>query len=203
MTRTPKQSRSRARVERILDSAAALLADDEAEKITVRTLAARSGVSVGTIYQFFRDVEAVRGAVAERTYAGFRSALAAHLTEDAARASPGEFFCTLIDVIGALQKQYPQVGCLVRGDNSDELRAAFAAELKELIAAHVRSTFARAFPKMQKNERELKLEVAQSVMLGALQAMPSGPEASRLAHMTQTKAAVSLYANASFIPRGP
>lgn len=201
MPRIPTQGRSRARVERILNTAAALLADDEAEKITVRTLAARSGVSVGTIYQFFRDVEAVRAAVAERTYAEFRSALAIHLTEDAARASPGEFFCALIDVIGGLQKRYPQIGCLVRGDKSDGLRAAFASELRELIAEHIRSTFARAFPKMHKKERELKLEVAQSVMLGALQTMPGGPKGARLAHLTQTKAAVSLYANASFIVR--
>jgi hypothetical protein len=91
----------------------------------------------------------------------------------------------------------------VRGDNSDELRAAFATELRELIAAQIRSTFARAFPKMHKKERELKIEVTQSVMLGALQAMPSGPEAARLAYLTQTKAAVSLYANASFMRRGP
>ena len=40
-------------------------------------MSCRSGVSVGTIYQFFKDVEAVRAAVAERTYADLRSALAA------------------------------------------------------------------------------------------------------------------------------
>jgi hypothetical protein len=77
----------------------------------------------------------------------------------------------------------------------------FAAGLRELVAAHIRSTFARAFPKMPKKERELKLEVADAVMLSALQAMPGGPEVERLAQLTQTKAAVSLYANASFVHR--
>lgn len=203
MQRTPRQSRSRARVERILKAAVGLLADESVEKITVRALAARSRVSVGTIYQFFKDIEAVRAAVAEQTYAEFKSALATHLTADAARASPGEFFCRLIDVVGGLRKRYPQVGCLVRGDNSDELRMAFASELRELIAGHIRSTFAHAFPNMPKAERELKLEVAQSVMLGALRVMPSGPKAARLRHLKQSKAAVSLYANASFIPLCP
>ena len=203
MPRTPTQSRSRARVDRILKAAAGLLADESAEKITVRALAARSRVSVGTIYQFFKDIEAVRAAVAEQTYAEFKSALATHLTADAARASPGEFFCRLIDVVGELQKRYPQIGCLVRGDNSDALRTAFASELRELTAGHIRSTFARAFPNIPKAERELKLEVAQSVMLGALRVMPSGPKAARLRHLEQSKAAVSLYANASFIPLCP
>src|SRR5262249_35795287 len=123
MAKIPSQNRSRARVERILSSAAALLADDKTEKITVRGLAAHSGVSIGTIYQFFADVAAVRAAVSERTYAEFRSALETHLTEEVARTSPGAFFCKLMDVIGALQRQYPQIGCLVRPDQADELRA--------------------------------------------------------------------------------
>src|SRR5262245_18749596 len=135
MPRTPIQDRSRARVERILDAAAALLADENADKITARALADRSNVSVGTIYQFFEDMEAVRDAVAERTYAEFRSALATHLTAASALASPGEFFSLLIDVIGDLQKRFPQIGCLVRGDGGDGLRAAFATELRDLTAA--------------------------------------------------------------------
>jgi hypothetical protein len=74
----------------------------------------------------------------------------------------------------------------------DDLRAAFAAELRELVAGHIQSTFAQAFPKMRKGDRELKIRVTLSVMLGALQVMPNGSEVARLAHLTQTKAAVSL-----------
>ena len=203
LSRAPKQDRSRARVERILASAAALLAGDAPEKVTVRALAARSGVSVGTIYQFFNDVEAVRAAVAERTYADFRTALRTRLTEETARASPGDFFCKLIEVIGELQQRHPEVGCLVRADRGDAFRVAFADELRALIAAHIRSAFARAFPRMKRGDRELKLEVAQAVLLGALQAMPTGPRAARAAHLMQAKAAVSLYANASFVQRRP
>ena len=71
----------------------------------------------------------------------------------------------------------------------DDLPAAFAAELRELVAGHIQSTFAQAFPKMRKGDRELKIRVTLSVMLGAL---PNGSEVARLAHLTQTKAAVSL-----------
>jgi AcrR family transcriptional regulator len=70
MPRPPSQDRSRARVERVLLAAADLLAEaDAADKITVRALAVRSGVSIGTIYQFFEDIDAVRLAVVERTRA--------------------------------------------------------------------------------------------------------------------------------------
>lgn len=181
-----------------MGAAAALLAGEAPARITVRALAARSGVSVGTIYQFFADVEAVRAAVSERTYADFRAALAAHLTREAALASPGGFFRTLVDVIGELQKRHPQVGCLVRVDHADEFRAAYAEELRQLIAAHIRSAFGDAFPRMARKERELRLEVAQSVLLGALRTMPTAPLSARAAHLIQAKEAVSLYADASF-----
>jgi AcrR family transcriptional regulator len=200
MPRPPAQDRSRARVERILTSAAALLAETGEEKITVRALAARSGVSLGTIYQFFEDIEAVRAAVAERTYADLRSVLEDRLPEEAARISPGEFFCTLIDLIGELQRRHPQIGCLVHAEHADGFRGAFAVELREFVAAHVRSTFARAFPRMSEKDRNQRLDVAQSAMLGALQAMPSRHDTARAEHLRQTKALVSLYAEMAFLP---
>ncbi|MGP0090028.1 MAG: TetR/AcrR family transcriptional regulator [Xanthobacteraceae bacterium] len=198
MPRPPSQNRSRARVERILNSAAALLAEAGGEKITVRALAAHSGVSLGTIYQFFEDIEAVRAAVTERTYADLRSVLEDRLTEEAAHTSPGGFFCTLIDLIGELQRRHPQMGCLVHTDYADGFRGAFAMELREFVAAHIRSTFARAFPQMGEEDRDRRLEVLQSAMLGALQVMPSRHDASRAEHLRQTKVLVSLYAETVF-----
>jgi hypothetical protein len=46
----------------------------------VRTLAARSGVSVGTIYQFFDNVAGAPQAVAERSRGDLRSVLEAECT---------------------------------------------------------------------------------------------------------------------------
>ena len=200
MSRSPSQNRSRARVERILTSAAALLAETGEEKITVRALAAHSGVSIATIYQFFDDMEAVRAAVAERTYADLRSVLEDRLTEEVARTSPGDFFCTLIDLIGELQRRHPQIGCLVHADYASGFRGAFAMELRKFVIAHIRSTFARAFPQMDKEDRDRRLEVVQSAMLGALQALPSRVDARRSEHLRQTKVLVSLYAKTAFLP---
>jgi AcrR family transcriptional regulator len=200
MSRPPSQNRSRARVERILTSAAALLAETGEEKITVRALAAHSGVSLATIYQFFDDMEAVRAAVAERTFADLRSVLEDRLTEEVARTSPGDFFCTLIDLIDQLQRRHPQIGCLVRADPASGFRGAFAMELRKFVTAHIRSTFARAFPQMDKEDLDRRLEVVQSALLGALQALPSRVDARRSEHLRQTKILVSLYAKTAFLP---
>jgi len=201
MARLPSQDRSRARVERILAAAVELLAQTDVEKITVRTLAARSGVSVGTIYQFFEDVDGVRAAVAERARADLQSVLEAQCTEEVARASPGRFFSKLIDVIGGVQRRHPLIGCLVHIDRSDGFRGAFASGLRENVAAHIHRVFGRAFPKMDARERTRKLEIALGALLGALDAIPARDDPQRPEHIRQAKDLVALYADAAFAPR--
>ena len=199
MARLPSQDRSRARVERILVAAAALLAGTDAKKITVRTLAARSGVSVGTIYQFFEDADGVRAAVAERTRGDLRSVLETTCTEELARASPGRFFSELIDVIGGVQRRHPLIGCLVHIDRADGFRGAFASELRDYVAGHIHAVFARAFPNMNASERARKLEVTLGALLGALDAIPPRDHPQRPAHLQQTRDLVALYADAAFV----
>jgi len=199
MARHPSQDRSRARVERILVAAAGLLSETDAKKITVRTLAARSGVSVGTIYQFFEDVEGVRSVVADRARGDLQSVLEAKCTETVARASPGRFFSELIDVIGGVQRRHPLIGCLVHIDRSDEFRGAFASELRDYVADHIHDIFARAFPQMDARERARKLKVALGALLGALDAIPPRDDPRRLAHLRESKDLVALYANAAFV----
>ena len=55
----PKQSRSQDTQEKVLEALEALLGDRFFEQITIRDLAARAGVSSGTIYRRFKDKDAL------------------------------------------------------------------------------------------------------------------------------------------------
>lgn len=57
--RPPRQKRSRASYERVLDAASALLAENGFEGFTVQEVAARSEVSVGAIYERFGNKESL------------------------------------------------------------------------------------------------------------------------------------------------
>jgi AcrR family transcriptional regulator len=66
----PRQARSLATVEVILDAAALLLVDEGYEQATTNRIAERAGVSIGSLYQYFPNREAVVAAVAHRLKAG-------------------------------------------------------------------------------------------------------------------------------------
>jgi AcrR family transcriptional regulator len=57
--RTPLQPRSRERVRVILDCAADLISENGVESLTTGEVAKRAGISVGTLYQYFADREAI------------------------------------------------------------------------------------------------------------------------------------------------
>lgn len=62
----PRQDRSRATVEAILDAAAELFADRGYARTTTNHVAARAGVSVGSLYQYFPGKDALLTALVER-----------------------------------------------------------------------------------------------------------------------------------------
>jgi AcrR family transcriptional regulator len=62
----PRQARSRALVEAILDAAARILAQHGREALTTNVVAMKAGVSIGSLYQYFPNRESVIAAVAGR-----------------------------------------------------------------------------------------------------------------------------------------
>ena len=74
--RTPRQARAGSTVDAILDATLQLLEADGPEKLTTNHIAARAGVSIGTIYQYFRDKNAILAALAERRTVAVRDGIA-------------------------------------------------------------------------------------------------------------------------------
>ncbi|MEM9769802.1 MAG: TetR/AcrR family transcriptional regulator [Cyanobacteria bacterium P01_D01_bin.71] len=64
MRRQPQQARSQERVKQILDVAEQLFLEMGYESTTTRAIAARASISVGSLYQFFPDKEAILKALA-------------------------------------------------------------------------------------------------------------------------------------------
>jgi len=61
--RSPRQQRSRQKVELILEATVRVLDRDGMEGLTTNAVAAAAGVSIGTLYQYFRNKEAILDAL--------------------------------------------------------------------------------------------------------------------------------------------
>jgi AcrR family transcriptional regulator len=66
MRRTPKQKRGQQRVEQILDAAARLVVSEGYENVSTNAIAGEAETSIGSLYQFFPNKEAIYLALAQR-----------------------------------------------------------------------------------------------------------------------------------------
>ncbi len=63
--KAPRQKRSQATVDYILDAARRILHDDGAAALTTRRVAEQSGVAIGSLYQYFQNRDAILARLAE------------------------------------------------------------------------------------------------------------------------------------------
>lgn len=85
MRKTPAQSRSRASVEVVLEAAVQLLEADGERGFNTNAVAERAGVSIGTLYRYFPDKQAILVALARREMEAVNATMSALVTE----GSPG------------------------------------------------------------------------------------------------------------------
>ena len=64
--RNPKQARGQATVGAVLEAAFQILEEDGEARLTTNLIAERAGVSIGTLYQYFEDPEAILAAMGQR-----------------------------------------------------------------------------------------------------------------------------------------
>ena len=78
--RAPTQDRSRQRVERILEAAGHIFAEKSFDAATTEEIAERAGVSIGSVYQYFPNKDALFEAIADQYLARARTVFELHMT---------------------------------------------------------------------------------------------------------------------------
>lgn len=141
--RSPRQARGRARVERILAAAAELFATQGYESTTTNAIAERAGTSIGSIYQFFPNKQAVLQALADRYLADLRTLIDVIL-DDSAEAGPlAAVVDRLIDALAAFHVGRPAfvhvfhrtLGSPELTATADALNAAIVDRLRAVLMA--------------------------------------------------------------------
>jgi AcrR family transcriptional regulator len=125
LRRTPVQARGRRTVARILDAAAERFVTVGYDATTTTQIAKRAGVSVGSVYQFFRDKEVLLAALAERHIESIDEILAASqgLGEEASLA---DIVDLVVERIVAYSREQPFFATLLVGAGSPPVARASA-----------------------------------------------------------------------------
>jgi len=95
--RLPVQQRSRERVDRMLDVATSLIAAQGSDALRMSEVAEKSGVSIGSLYQYFPDKAAIIRTLAERSNAEGRACVASELQKVTTAADLRTALCNIVD----------------------------------------------------------------------------------------------------------
>jgi len=135
--RRPRQERSRARVEAILDVALAMVVEQGAEALAMREVARRADVQISSIYQYFPSKAHIIRELAKRNLARVRlllQAQVARLLADHPKGPPvAESVNRLVDAYYAHYRDQPEALAVWAGAQSDH-------GLRELDLEDTRST---------------------------------------------------------------
>ena len=136
--RIPRQCRSQATVDALLTAATQILVRDGFEGFTTTAAAERAGVSIGSLYQYYRNSDELLGAVAVRELqrfakeiaTSFGSAVPGTRSEAVSRAIMANVFAVSAERKAALS-------CMLaftnRKDVGDDVRAVMATVTRQLM----------------------------------------------------------------------
>lgn len=113
--RAPVQGRSQETVQRVLAATAALLARGVSpEGLTTALIASEAGLSVGAIYRFFQDKQAIVDAIAVARMEDFQQALGMRLMFDMP-GTPAGLLGAVLDAFAAYLLAHPEFRMLAYG----------------------------------------------------------------------------------------
>lgn len=147
-----RQARGERRIALLLDAAAEVFAEAGYEAATTNAIAARAGVSPGSLYQFFANKEALAEALAAR-FAAQLDAIYAGLPLDAGRVSVDVVVGQLVDPLVAFNVANPAFQALLTGSETPPCLAATARLLHESALNRVDMVLAKLAPQLPAEDR--------------------------------------------------
>jgi AcrR family transcriptional regulator len=165
-------------MDQALDAAAEVFAEVGYEKATTNLIAARAGMSPGSLYQFFRNKEAIAEALAGR-YATQLAAshAAAFLRPGAASVPLGNLIGQVIDPMIAFHVANPAARILLQSADLSPALAARTWQLHEAALRRAEGLVAARAPGLPPDERARVASVTFQVFKGMLPAiLAAGPD---------------------------
>jgi AcrR family transcriptional regulator len=175
LRRVPQQARGEQRVAKIVDAAATTFERLGYDNATTNSIARTAKTSIGSLYQFFPDKEALLAALTQRYRDQLRTLLLTVLSQTARQ--PLTFvFGQLVEVLDRFRAASPGFMSLLGGAGGSPALARSAELLEAECLAGLEILLAERLPRLTPNRRRLHALVDMRV-IGALLTLASASEA--------------------------
>jgi AcrR family transcriptional regulator len=191
--RVPKQERGQLRVERILDAAAREFARIGYEAATTNGIARQARTSVGSLYQFFPNKEAILYALTDRYVAKQLAVVQGAVGERGDDLPLPVFFDRLVEALAAFHRSEPGFRALFYGSATSPHLAAAARQLHQGCIARSEAVIVARVPALPPEEVRLYAAIAVEVLKSLLPLSETGDEAYRARVLAEIKKLLLTY----------
>lgn len=167
--RAPAQARGQRRVEAILDAAAAMIREAGLEGLTVHGLAERAGTSIGSMYHFFPDLDAVIVALADRHLKGFAPLVSAVVERDArawSRMSAAAVADAIVTPFFTYLRRHPDILPLYAAPERTSRFGRWMEEMKRVGLDLIERILATRAPSVPRDVRRARAAVVLGLLEG-------------------------------------
>lgn len=191
-----RQDRGVRRIEAVLDAAEAVFAEAGYEAATTSAIAARAGISPGSLYQFFGGKEALARALGERYVGSLR------LLHEAALATvtgvPLETFVSgFVDPIVEFNRAHPALMKLFGASQAPPGLRTVPVGLQQELLDRLERAFAARLPRLGSKRRSRMVIVTLQIGLALLPLTLDADRATAKAFAAELKAAICAYWSAA------
>jgi AcrR family transcriptional regulator len=188
-----RQARGRRRIELLLDAAARVFAEVGFEAATTNAVAARAGVSPGTLYQFFPNKDALAEGLAARFAERLRATREAAFAPEVAALPLDALLDRVVDPLVAFYLAQPGFLALFAGSDASPRLAAVTQEFHEGVVERAERIVAARAPALPRDKRRRCARVSVQLVRALLPLVAAADPAERAAMVDELKAVLRGY----------
>lgn len=191
--RARRQQRGLLRAEAILEAAGSLFAEVGYDKATTNIIAARAGVSPGSLYQFFPNKEAIAQAYAASATTCLHQVYDTVLAPDVVAVPLAEFLDRFVDALVAFNRAHPGYFALSIASTISAPLALALAELQRGIFGRMETMTAAFWPESPPEQRCLRMIVSHRLFVALLPLALEGSDEDQQAIVREMKTVLYHY----------
>ncbi|BCJ63166.1 TetR/AcrR family transcriptional regulator [Polymorphospora rubra] len=189
-----RQARGERRIAEILDAALGLFAEVGYDAATTNAIAARAGISPGSLYQFFRNKEAIAQALSERLVEGTRKAHGAAFADRPVAGLPlDELIDLMLDPLIEFNVSNPGAKTLFGNTDMPAQLAAATRPLHEAVTRRVTAVITARAPHLAPAAAERTATVVVQIVKGMMPPVVAADDDERAALVTELKRVIRGY----------